>query len=58
MDEWFGHLHRAYDGKPAKDIISTVVNGKRGRERARTNWKDNIKKDMQKLNLTVEDAED
>ena len=54
----FGHLHRADDGKLANDIMSSVVNGKRGRGRPRTKWKDNIKKDMQELNLTVEDAEE
>ena len=53
---WFGHLHRADCRKQAKDIMS--MNGKRGRGRPRTRWKDNIKKDMQELNLTGEDAEE
>ena len=30
---WFGHLQRADYGKPAKGIMSTVANGKRGRGR-------------------------
>ena len=41
-----------------QDIMSTVANGKRGRGRPRTRWKDNIIRDMQELNLTVEDAEE
>ena len=55
---WFGHLHRADYRKPAKDIMSVEVNGKRDRGRPRTRWKDNIKRDMQELNLTGEDAEE
>ena len=55
---WFGHLHRADYGKPAKDIMSLEVKGKRGRGRPRTRLKDNIKRDMQELNLSREDAEE
>ena len=55
---WFGHLHRADYGKPAKDIMSIEVKGKQGRGRPRTRWKDNIKRDMQVLSLTREDAEE
>ena len=29
---WFGHLHRVEYRKPAKNIMSIEVNGKRGRE--------------------------
>eukprot|EP00795_Rhopilema_esculentum_P000116 gene116-biopygen6783 len=54
---WFGHLQRADYRKPANDIMSIEVNGKRGRERPRMRWKDNIKRDMQELNLTGEYAE-
>ena len=55
---WFGHLNRADDGKRAQDIMSTVVNGRQGRGRPQMRWKDNVKRDMQELNLTVEDAEE
>ena len=55
---WFGHLHRADYGQPAKDIMSIEVKGRRGRGRPRTRWKDNIKRDMQELSLTREDAEE
>ena len=30
---WFGHLHKAVDGKPANDILSTVVKAGGDRER-------------------------
>ena len=41
---WFGHMHRAGYGKPAKDIKSTVDRDKRGRRRLRTRWMDNIER--------------
>ena len=55
---WFRYLHRADDGKLAKDIIYKVVDGKRGWGRSRTRWKDNVKRDMRELSLTVEDEEE
>eukprot|EP00795_Rhopilema_esculentum_P010546 gene10545-biopygen13072 len=43
---WFGHLNRGDYGKLAKDIMSKEVNGKQGRGKPRTRWKDNIKRDI------------
>ena len=51
---WFGHLHSVHYGQPAKDIMSIEVKGKGGRGRPRARWKDNIKRDMQELNLSRE----
>ncbi|XP_047501193.1 uncharacterized protein LOC125047125 [Penaeus chinensis] len=47
----FGNLERAQSGQPAKDM---TVEGNRGRGRQRIWWKDNIKRDLRELNLTME----
>ncbi len=56
---WFGHVRRSVDGSVVKTALELQVDGNRGRGRPRMRWlQDNIRKDLEKANLTELDALD
>ena len=54
---WFGHVQRrAYDA--TRKILQRTVDGKRNRGRPKLRWRDLVKDDMARSQMTTEMAED
>ena len=55
---WYGHMQRIDENNEVKAIVDMIVPGKRPRERPRGRWIDCVRRDMQALRITPEDAQD
>ena len=49
---WFGHVRRRGVTEPVRRVEVIQVEGKRGRGRPRKTWKEQIRMDLQVLNLS------
>ena len=49
---WHGHMQRMEENSEVRATVDMVVPGKRGR------WMDCVRRDMQELRITREDAQD
>ena len=54
---WFGHMQRMEENNKSA-IVEMVVPGKRPRGTPRGSWMDCVRRDMQELQITPEDAQD
>lgn len=55
---WTGHVLRRGGESLIKSVWEGEIAGTRGRGRPKLRWKDQIKKDMEKINITEEEAQD
>ncbi|KAI5735218.1 hypothetical protein M8J77_015704 [Diaphorina citri] len=55
---WMGHVLRRDDESLIKSVWEGELTGTRRRGRPKLRWKDQIKRDMAKINTTEEDAQD
>ena len=53
---WYGYMKRIEENNDVRAIVDMVVPGKRGRPRVR--WVDYVRRDMQELRITPENAQD
>ena len=51
---WYGHTHKMEENNEMRAVVDMIVPGKRPRGR----WKDCVRRDMQELRITPEDAQD
>ena len=49
---WFGHVRRSGVTEPVRRVVAIKVEGKRGRGRPRRTWEEQIRMDLQALNLS------
>ena len=49
---WFGHVRRRRSTEPVRRVERFQVEGKRGRDRPRRTWEEQIRLDLQKLHLS------
>ena len=49
---WVGHLERMEENRQTKAVYTEELTGKRPRGRPRQRWKDNIKEDLQNLEIS------
>lgn len=55
---WYGHVMRMEVANPVREVMNSVVAGKRPRGRPKKRWKDNVKQDMDHFQVCAEDAAD
>jgi hypothetical protein len=55
--QWLGHVHRMEQERIPKQALNWIPAGKRKRGRPRMNWTTTIKKDMECIGMTWEEAE-
>ena len=55
---WFGHVQRRYKDETTRNILEMTVDGKRNRDRPKLRWRDLVKEDMARNQMTTEMAED
>ena len=51
---WYGHMERMEENNKVRGVVDVTVPGKRRRGK----WMDGVRKDMQALRITPEDAQD
>ena len=54
---WYGHMQRMEENE-VRAVVDMRVPGKRPRVRQRGRWVDGVRRDMQALRITPEDAQD
>ena len=55
---WFGHVQRRDKDDATRKILQMAVEGKRNRDRSKLIWRDLLKGDMARNQMTTEMAED
>ena len=55
---WYAHMQRMEENNEVRAIVDMIVPGKRPRRRPRGRWMDCVRRDMQALRTTPEDAQD
>ena len=55
---WFGHAQRQDKDDAARKILQMTVDGKRNRGRPKLKWRDLVKDDIARNQMTTEMAED
>ena len=54
---WFGHVQRRYKDDATRKILQMTVDGKRNRGRTKLRWRDRVKDDMARSQMTTEMGE-
>ena len=55
---WFGHVQRRDQDDATRKILPITVDGKRNRGRPKLRWRDLVRDDMARNQMTTEMAED
>ena len=55
---WYGHMQRMEENNEVRAIVEMMVPGKRPGGRPRGRWMDCVRRDMQALRITPEEAQD
>ena len=54
---WFGHVQRRDKDEATRKLLQTTVDGKRNRGIQKLRWRDMVKEDMARNQITTETAE-
>lgn len=53
---WFGHIHRMKEERNVRRIYETRTQGKNQKGRPRKEWKDDIRREIRRMDITWEEA--